>query len=80
MINVGPQLDFNQSVNTVISPETGGQLEITDARGVNYQFTVRSNLVTAPTVVRMTVVTNFTNLPLTNRYQAANMGCQTELC
>ncbi len=52
-------------------PETGGQLQITDANGVFYQLTVRSNLVTEPTAILMTIITNFTGMPLTNRYQAA---------
>lgn len=71
VINVGPQPDTNQFASALILPETGGRLEITDANGVFYQLTVRSNLVTEPTAIRMTVITNFTDMPLTNRYRAA---------
>jgi len=70
-IKVGPMLDSNQSVGALIYPETGGRLEITDANGVFYQLTVRSNLVTEPTAIVMTVITNFTDMPLTNRFRAA---------
>ncbi|MSU61417.1 MAG: hypothetical protein EXS31_03315 [Pedosphaera sp.] len=70
-VNVGPQPDASQSAGAVITPEQGGQLEITDTRGVFYQFTVRSNLVREPVVVRMTVITNFTAMPLENRFRAA---------
>lgn len=71
VINVGPQPDPSQSEGALILPETGGQIQITDANGVFYQLTVRSNLVTEPTAIRMTIITNFTGMPLTNRYRAA---------
>lgn len=70
-INVGPNPDTNRFVGGVVLPETGGRLEITDANGVFYQLTVRSNLVSEPTAIRMTVITNFSNMPLTNRFRAA---------
>lgn len=70
-LNVGPLPDINQSGGAMIYPDTGGRIEFTDANGVFYKFTAGSNLVTEPTVVRMTIITNFTNLPLTNRFRAA---------
>jgi hypothetical protein len=70
-INVGPRLDTNLVVSALIFPESGGNLELSDANGVFYQLSIRSNLVTTPTLVRMTVITNFTGMPLTNRFRAA---------
>ena len=70
-LNVGPKLDTNQFTGGLILPEAGGQLQLTDANGVFYQLTVRSNLVAEPTAIRMTVITNFTGMPLTNRFRAA---------
>ncbi|MFM7101057.1 MAG: hypothetical protein ACKO3N_07785, partial [Verrucomicrobiota bacterium] len=71
IVNVGAQADASQSVAGLIIPETGGRLEITDAQGVRYQLTIGTNLVSEPTVIRMTVITNFTDMPLTNRFRAA---------
>lgn len=68
---VGPQSDTNRFVAGLILPETGGRLEITDARGVFYQLTIGSNTVTEPTAIRMTVITNFASMPLSNRFRAA---------
>ena len=70
-INVGPKLDTNRFSGALILPETGGQIQLTDANGVFYQLTVGSNLVSEPTAIRMTVITNFTGMPLTNRFRAA---------
>ena len=69
--NVGPRMDTNQFIGALILPETGGQLQLTDANGVFYQLTIRSNLVSEPTTIRMTVITNFSDMPLTNRFRAA---------
>ena len=71
VIHVGAKLDTNQFSGGLILPETGGQIQLTDASGVFYQLTVGSNLVSEPTAIRMTVITNFSDMPLTNRFRAA---------
>jgi hypothetical protein len=68
---VGPQLDPSRAVAGVITPEAGGELELTDADGVSYRLLVSSNRVWEPVAVRMTVITNFAALPFTNRFRAA---------
>lgn len=70
-IDVGAMPDTNQVVIAVITPETGGKLEITDANGVFYQLTIGTNLLDEPMAIAMTVITNFSNIPLTNRFRAA---------
>jgi hypothetical protein len=68
---VGPQLDPSRAAAGVITPEAGGELELTDADGVSYRLLVSSNRVWEPVAIRMTLITNFAALPFTNRFRAA---------
>ncbi|MCC6234547.1 MAG: hypothetical protein IT580_18025 [Verrucomicrobiales bacterium] len=68
---VGPQTDPTLTASTVVTPQDGGELFLTDRRGVHYHLLVSSNLVVEPVAIAMTVVTNFAALPWEDRFRAA---------
>jgi hypothetical protein len=68
---VGPQPDPQYSVAGLVTPEAGGVLRLTGPDGVEYALSVRSNQVWEPVIVTLTVITNFTSLPLANAFRAA---------
>ncbi|MCC7376820.1 MAG: hypothetical protein IT581_19325 [Verrucomicrobiales bacterium] len=68
---VGPQADSTQTDSVIVTPQEGGELFLTDRRGVQYHLTVASNLVAEPVAIAMTVVTNFAAMPFEDRFRAA---------
>lgn len=68
---VGPQPDPTLTKSVVVTPQEGGEIFLTDRRGVQYHLLMRSNLVVEPVAVTMTVVTNFAAMPLEDRFRAA---------
>ena len=68
---VGPQADPLRSAAGLVTPEAGGTLSLTGPDGTTYELTVRPHQVWEPVVVSMTLITNFTDLPLSNSFRAA---------
>ncbi|MBL9139787.1 MAG: hypothetical protein JNK85_28210 [Verrucomicrobiales bacterium] len=68
---IGPQADSTLTMSVVVTPEEGGEIFLTDRRGVQYHLLVHSNLVFEPVAISMTVVTNFAAMPLEDRFRAA---------
>jgi len=60
---VSVRVDANLRAGFLLTPETGGSIQLTDAQGIIYEFTASSNLVREPVAVQMTVITNFTSFP-----------------
>lgn len=69
--SVGPQPDALRSVADLITTESGGHLRLNGPEGVVYELNVTSNRLWEPVVVSMTMITNFTDLPLADGFRAA---------
>jgi len=69
-LTVGPQLDTNLTVSTLLT-SAGGSTVLYGLGGTRFTFSLASNSVPEPTILKLTMVTNITGLPFASGMRGA---------
>lgn len=69
--SVVPKLDLRESVTGILTRDEGARLRLETSKGLIFELLAGPNQVDDPTLVRMTLISNFVSFPAPGGWQAA---------